>query len=207
MYQYYSKRKKILLIAIISLILLGSIPGAVFGAKACFSKSEYGIEEITISIGNKIERAIEVKGLENKFFYMKSMGIFSAAGAGGLGAPQIFAYSAEQFVELIPEDEPVYVALQYGTNSNGYDDKSVLKKVYWAFIENRAGLMVYEDVYEHQGWRIKDYNQEIVTFSRPYSHGEGYGFLGLFIIVVGLAVIVGGGNAIYNVLRNRPLFA
>lgn len=118
-----------------------------------------------ISIRNQIEESVEVQGLENKFSIIR-MSFYSGAGAGGLGAPQIFTKSIEQFVKLIPSGERIYVSLEYGKTDNGYEDRTILKKIYWAFIENRAGLIIYEDLYERPGWRVKGYDNISVTFHR-----------------------------------------
>lgn len=141
-------------------VTLGLMVVIMLTAGSCVQEEQI----VAISIRNEIERAFEVKGLENKFVYVER-GVFSGAGAGGLGAPQIFTKSAKQFSELVPIGEPVYVALKY-------KNCCVLKKVYWAFIENRAGLIIYEDVYSYDEnnkkswWRIKNYDSQNVTFHR-----------------------------------------
>lgn len=94
----------------------------------------------------EIENAVEVAGAENKFLIIQYGGFLrGGAGAGGMGAPQVFASSVTQFAELVPEGEPIYTwfeATDYGA-----------KQVYWAFIENRAGLLVWESNYSPSRYR------------------------------------------------------
>lgn len=186
--------RRILIGSIVAVFVFGAIG---IGMTAAHLISKPTTIEVAVPIRNEIENAIEVRGLENKFFYMKHMGLFGGAGAGGMGAPQVTCFSVEQFVELVPPNEPVYVALQYGKTENGYDDKTTLTKVYWAFIENRTGIMVYEDVYQYKGnasvdfplSEIKNYNSERVIFnSRDSRSLEG----GIMVVIFGGAIYVYG---------------
>lgn len=113
-------------------------------------------------IKSEIEKAIEVKSLENKFIYIQRF-TFGAVGAGGLGAPMVGCFSAKQFISLVPPTEPIYVSLDPLASDNDLLVASV-KKTYWAFIENRAGLFVYEDVYSREGYGVKKHDAENVVF-------------------------------------------
>ena len=66
--------------------------------------------------------------------------------------------------------------------------------------------MIYEDIYQHQGSRIKDYNSEVVTFLHKYDYGIGYVFLGIFVAIIGIFVVVGGASGISNVLKDRSFW-
>lgn len=98
------------------------------------------VVEIRGPIHTGIERAVEMAGGENKFLVIQYGGFLTGgAGAGGIGAPQIFAKSVEQFASLVPPGEPIYTWWE--------TDPPPVKQVYWAFIENRAGLLVWEREY------------------------------------------------------------
>lgn len=133
--------------------LLGAMAGLIVGSAKIDAGRARVKERVQVAIEKKIEREIKVKKMENKFI---ETGLFSAA--GGLGAPQIFCKTAKQFVDLVPENEPVYTAFEEGWRQ--------LKKIYWAFIENRAGLMIYEDIYRHKNFRVERYTPEMVYFCK-----------------------------------------
>lgn len=88
---------------------------------------------------NEIENVIAVREGENKFTEFRRIA-FGGAGAGGLGAPQIYAQTADQFADLVPQGEPIYT--WWEDLNTGWP-----KQVYWAFIENRAGLLIWETEY------------------------------------------------------------
>lgn len=102
--------------------------------------------EVRFPMLNTIERGIEVTGFENKFIHIEAVG-WGGAGAGGLGAPQIFAESAAQFTSLVPPGEPIYTYWEKESTSQ-------VNKKYMAFIENRAGVILWDDVY-NAGWACK----------------------------------------------------
>lgn len=135
----------------------------------------------TRHMSQQIEQAINVAGLENKFIYVER-GLFSSAAAGGLGAPQVFVRSARQFAELVPTEEPIYSSIEHVKYKDGTDNPFTLKRIYWAFIENRAGLMVYDEIYTcGRGESIKSYNIDAMTFvcqNTSYSVGFHFHFAG-----------------------------
>jgi hypothetical protein len=152
-------------------------------------------ETATTQVRNEIERAIEVKGLKKEFVYMEGV-CSGGAGAGGMGLPTVICESAEQFARLVPETEPVYVVFGFGRYESGTKDKYTLKKIYWSFIENRAGIMVYEDIYTYTSsfekfWAEK-YDRETIywrydNFAAVASMGA---FIGFFWVIFGLAVTI-----------------
>ncbi len=77
---------------------------------------------------------------ENKFIHITGVG-FGGAGAGGLGAPQIMVGSASQFLSMVPKGETVYASVERGWVGGGVKASCTIR--YWAFIENRAGLLEY----------------------------------------------------------------
>ncbi len=135
----------------------------------------YEEREVTLPIKKEIERGIEVKDIENKFVVMKHIGL-GGGGAGGLGAPEIKCKNANQFIELVEPNETIYVDFEvteycfqptctYGNN---------LEKTYWAFIENRAGIMSYTDTYRYiekpdsfwfaRAFNIKSHDSDSIVF-------------------------------------------
>lgn len=125
-------------------------------------------KEVIIPINTHIEKEIQVRQMENKFIFIQRVG-FGGAGAGGLGAPQIFTQNITQFSELVPLNESVYVSFEAKPEDIPWDSKAfVLKKTYWAFIENRAGLIIYEDnhQYSEDGNRfwLKEYTPLEIRF-------------------------------------------
>jgi hypothetical protein len=108
------------------------------------------IVNVEVPVDDPIEGAIEVRQLENKFIYMKKMS-FGGAGAGGMGAPVVHVALAEQFVDLVPVNEPIYVESGRPRDEEGWELPNRCVFTYWAFIENRAGLVQFENrvVNEH----------------------------------------------------------
>lgn len=115
----------------------------------------------------EIERAVEVLEGENKFIEFRRIG-FGGAGAGGIGAPQIRAASAAQFAELVPVGETVYTWWETPRfTRNG------LKQVYWAFIENRAGLLIWETIYNPGSCRFEYMTETEIVLSTGNSMSCG----------------------------------
>ncbi len=123
-----------ILLALVSMLVL---------ATAC---TEARVEVYVPFRDNAIDQALEVGALENKFLVMQSMG-FGGAGAGGMGAPQVTAVSSEQFVEMVASGETIYSSVESGLYRNGRPNRKVIR-TYWAFIENRAGLLIWSEVYQ-----------------------------------------------------------
>lgn len=142
-------------------------------------------KEAVVPINSHIEKEIEVKQLENKFIFVQRVA-FGGAGAGGLGAPQIFTNNITQFSELVSPNEPVYVAFElreYEVVYSGFFDPFIKKnfaltKVYWALIENRAGVIIYEDSYQYseggQKFWIQEYTPQAVKFERSNREKVNY---------------------------------
>lgn len=143
------------------LIFLGAMAGIGYWAYTSFHHVDHYQEPLR----NEIERGIEVKQLENKFVVTERV-FLGGAGAGGLGAPQVFAQSAQQFSDLVPSKETVYVAVAWGEDKYGDTTNKILKKTYWAFIENRAGLLVYDDYYSHDGFTVVCHDDQYVFYEK-----------------------------------------
>jgi hypothetical protein len=124
-----------LLLALVSMLVL---------AMACVDNTR--VEVYVPFRDNAIDRAIEVGALENKFVVMRRMG-FGGGGAGGMGAPQVTAVSSEQFVEMVADGETIYSSVESGLYSSGRPNRKAIR-TYWAFIENRAGLLIWNEVYQ-----------------------------------------------------------
>jgi len=141
--------------------------------------SVYHEQRMTIPIKNEIENSISMREMENKFVEIHSV-FLGGAGAGGLGAPQMFAFSAEQFLNNTG-NEKIYSAVALSGN-DGIDERAtVYKKSYWAFIENRAGIMVYEEIYSQTGFVIEGYDNSNIYF---------FGTNGCFAFFVGIVAFI-----------------
>jgi hypothetical protein len=137
----------------------------------------YQEKRISMPIEKEIENSIPMKELENKFVVVQCVA-FGGAGAGGLGAPQMFAFSAEQFLKNA-ENEKIYSA----ATLSGFDQQdkraTVYKKIYWAFIENRAGIIIYEKTYSQPGFIIEGVDSNNVYFFGT----NGWLALGVAVVV------------------------
>ena len=69
-------------------------------------------DRVQMPIRTEIETAIEVKDLRNEFMFVQDVWL-GGAGGGGMGAPKITAFSGQQFAELVPASEPVFVAFEF----------------------------------------------------------------------------------------------
>lgn len=102
--------------------------------------SEPTYEDQWVGATPPIKQALVVDSMENKFIHIEGVGL-GAAGAGGLGAPQIMVGSASQFLSMVSKGETVYASVERGWVGGGVRASCTIK--YWAFIENRAGLLEY----------------------------------------------------------------
>lgn len=155
-----------------------------------FSES-YDVEK---GLKQEIEQAIKVKSAENKIIKMERVyGLFSAGvGVGvGVGAPQVVAYSAEQFLSLIPKGEAIYVALDASTLSVSGGRAYLLKKVYMSFIENRGGIIIYEDSYSHEqnGRQLWLQSYDWNSVSLHYDNHHNVKAFMIFVVIGGLFVV------------------
>ena len=144
----------------------------------------YFKKEVTLPIRTEIEKAIKVKAFENKVERVEK--VFFGCGVGvGIGAPQVKAHSAEQFLSLVPNGERIYTALELTREYNCVD--KILKKVYAAFIENRAGIVIYEDIHQYQednhNFWVKSYTEDNVVFY--------YNNIGWCILLTGILCFLG----------------
>jgi len=171
-------------------IIILSLVGIFFSIKLGAESVNYLIVR-KIDFKQSIENAAQVQGLENKFVYIQAIG-WGGAGAGGIGAPQISINSAEQFLSLVPKNEQIYSAVRYQTFPNGADNETVVEKVYWAFIENRAGLNSYTEQYSYKNIVAKSFDDKSAYFEELdgvpwYNSGNFTGLL--FMISLVMAVV------------------
>jgi hypothetical protein len=185
--------KKILLGIFISILGLAGIP---FSMKLARESSNYVVAR-KVDFKQSIENAVHVQGLENKFVYIQRVR-FGGAGAGGIGAPQILISSVEQFLSLVPKGEQIYSAVQYQPFPDGSDNEAVVEKVYWAFIENRAGLINYTEPYSYEDKIAENFDSQSAYFRDddiPWHHSLWF----VMILFIGsLIMIVTGGNMVSN---------
>lgn len=173
------------------LVFAGVMCGICFGF--------YHEERVQIPVGTEVERAIEVESLQNKFVFARHMAL-GGAGGGGMGTAMVICSSPQQFVDLVPEEEPIFVAFEFPVveEGKGLTTNYSIKKVYWAFLENRAGLMAYEDEYSYDGYWVEKYTPEIIYF---YYHNWG-AILAVLIVggICGAVVAIIGSVLVYNKL-------
>ncbi|MGB2762003.1 MAG: hypothetical protein WBC21_00475 [Minisyncoccales bacterium] len=178
---------KVVMIAVIALVIL-AIPVTIAYV--------YEEREATLPIKTEIERGVEIKDVENKFVKNICLG-----GAGGLGAPEMKCKDANQFIELVEPNETVYVDFEVtrytaDLNSMGLEG-TLLEKTYYAFIENRAGIMSYTDTYLYierpdsfwleRAFKVKSYNTDSVVFVK----GNWLTVFGLLILIEIIIVCFG----------------
>ena len=118
------------------LVVLGVICGLIW----LMISLEPTYEKRWVGATAPIEQALVVKSMENKFIHIEGVG-FGGAGAGGIGIPQIIVNSKHQFRIMVPKGETVYASVERGWVGGGAKANCTVK--YWAFIENRAGLLEY----------------------------------------------------------------
>ena len=178
---------KIVVIALVILV----IPATIIYA--------YQEREVEISIKKEIERGIEVKDIENKFIEHICFG-----GAGGLGAPEIKCKNANQFIELVEPNETIYIdfeVVRYDFMPLG-STGSRLEKTYWAFIENRAGIMSYTDTtclyvekpdsfWFARAFNVKSHDSDSVVFVK----GNCLTVFGLLILIEAIILVFGSVTA------------
>lgn len=162
-------------------------------------------EEVVIPLRNGLENEILVGGLENKFIHVERV-LFGVGVGGGLGAPQIRCSSIDNFIEMVPENETVYTSFEtrdmrdiFWKGSKRTQARHSFTKIYWAFIENRAGMIFFEDNYQYKdnngrAFFVEKYDSESVTFRWTNRfHVEYYSEImekGTFLISAG-AIIAG----------------
>ena len=148
---------------------------------------------IELTAPNSVVGAVEVLQLENKFVEVRRIGIFGGGAAGGLGAPQIFAKSAQQFVSLVAVGEPIYTTTEFDYY-DGYRSRKQFKVTYWAFIENRAGMVVFEEFSSRPpaeyGWEFESFDENTQTATYINDNADELGGRAFRYIV--LSLIVGG---------------
>ena len=162
----------------------------------------------TVPVRNEVEREVKVKALKNEIVYMGRMqvsGLFFFMNAQmpsvGMGAPVVPTKSIEQFLYLVPPDERIYTAVGQTRQSDASIDQFVVKKAYWAFIENRAGIIIWEDVYSYYSyetkswWRVTGFNEEEVIFSKTVFENEWVLLIpGSLLLVWMLAIFISAMN-------------
>lgn len=185
------KWQKFLSVLFISFIVL-------FGISIVWGKTyPYAVENVqkNVTVRNEIERAISVKGLNNEVVYTGEIvggGLFfylqGETVGTGMGAPVVQAKNLEQFLYLVPSNERIFTSLiqpmqpknASGTIMTPIVDQYAVKKVYWAFIENRAGIIVYEDAYSYSSdsqtcWTVQAFNEQTITFHSTYEKNSWTG--------------------------------
>ena len=163
----------------------------------------YQEREATFPIKTEIERGVEVKDVENKFMVMEHIGL-GGGGAGGLGSPEIKCKNANQFIELVEPNETIYIdfeVVRYDFMPLG-STGSRLEKTYWAFIENRAGIMSYTDTtclyvekpdsfWFARAFNVKSHDSDSVVFVK----GNCLTVFGLLILIEAIILVFGSVTA------------
>lgn len=199
-----------IILAIVGLVLL-YIPNIMLS-----NIPELEEEQVAIPIRDNLENEILVGGLENKFIHVERVH-WGGAGAGGLGAPQIRCSSIDNFIELVPKNETVYTSFEtrdtraiFWKGNKRTQANHKLTKIYWAFIENRAGMIFFEDNYQYkdngQTFFVERFDSESVTFRwtnrfhvEYYREKmkEGTDFISGSIIITGILFVCGIFSSYY----------
>lgn len=137
-----------------------------------------------------------MKELQNQFVVIESVG-FGGAGAGGQGTAQMEAKSARQFIEIIKnttKEEWIWSAERFKIVHNNYDmfNTNTLgdtyTKVYWSFIKDRSGILIYEKSYYCPDYTIKMYDKGADTLYF-YKNNWSWAFVaGVFAFIVCMVV-------------------
>lgn len=145
--------------------------------------------EKVVSFNEKIRNAFEVAGLTNRFVYVAHVGL-GGAGAGGMGAPEVHVDSAEQFAQLVPNDEQIYVTVGHKEYPNGYKDVRVVERRFWAFIEDRPGIVMYTETYSFNSWVAGSFTAKEALFFTETSlypdrwYTNFYLFITIFVVSI-----------------------
>lgn len=126
--------------------------------------ARYETKVHVIQFDQKVQDAIAVAGLTNQFEHVYHVG-FGGAGAGGMGTAEVTIASADQFVRLVPKGEKIYTVVGYKSIPGRGEIRTVVEKRYWAFIENRSGVYIYTESYQHNGWFAESFTAEKATFT------------------------------------------
>jgi len=124
----------------------------------------------------EIEIPIKIEKVENKFMVIKSIGL-GGAGVGGIAVPEIVFSSPQQFLETT-QNEKIYC---YFETEEGKSKANILKKVYVAFSQDRSLLYKYQDVYEKEGFFIKEWTNDSVTFT---TYAQSLQLVIIFILLI-----------------------
>lgn len=134
--------------------------------------------EVVIPIKEKIEQVIKVKSAENIVEKSKHIGLGGGLSVG-MGAAQIACQSIEQFIDLVPKGERIFISLKIN------NDKTKLTKTYLSFIENRNGIIIYEDEYSYSEKGFVFYGEEDYNWQKIIFRKKGKE-LGAIILMVGI---------------------
>lgn len=130
-------------------------------------------------------KAIEVEDIKNIIEKEK----ISLMGIGiglGIASPQIYTYSFEKFMEVIPLGKPIYVTLKTSdpicpsdpTSFHPFTDElypTVLKRTYWSLSEGK--VITYEENYRHQEndhvfWIIGYDYEKVKFYYKPFYYDK-----------------------------------
>lgn len=183
-------KKLFILLGVLAILLFGTFL-TVMICKLVWA-IDYKEKEVEIDLDSEIEKAIKVARIENKIIKIVTAGglLSSSVGVGvGLGAPQITVSSPQEFLSLVPPAEPIYVSLEIEKEPIIFS----LKKIYLAFLKNRAGVVVYEKIYsyregEKKFW-LKDYSWDKAIFH--WDNRETVETVSLGIFTVGTFIFLG----------------
>jgi hypothetical protein len=167
------------------IVLISLILGISYGTAKFFYKEE----TMPVHVEKEIENSIEMKELQNQFVVIESVG-FGGAGAGGQGTAQMEAKSARQFIEIIKnttKEEWIWSAERFEATSGPYPNTyTTYTKVYWSFIKDRSGILIYEKSYYYPEHTIKMYDKGANTL---YFYKNNWSWALLAGIVVFLVCI------------------
>ena len=148
----------------------------------------------TVPFDRTIENAVNVVKLKNEFVIIERVWL-GGAGAGGMGAPAVYASSPAQFLLLVSPGAIIYTVVQP-------ESPIAVKKTYWAGISGKSIIVIWEDtnsVPAGQWWVVSSFSDKDVTFVYEY---EMLFFLYLFTcFLLGLIALLFGSMIVWAVSK------
>lgn len=173
------------------IFVLLSIPGLVMFYKGHTSDPQH-VDSAFTPWRNVIERAIDVNEFENDTELFVTVHRFlstTEVEQRGVAAPQVETDSPEQFAQLVPGSERIYVENSIHADENldncrnGFNDSRYwAERRYYAFIENRSGVMLYIDTYNKPCFKPVDFDESGIHWQEITHNQLRYMIIGGFFL-------------------------
>ncbi len=184
-------------VGVILLIVL-AIPGTIMFIKGVTSDPQH-VDTKQTEWRNVIERAVDVPELENDditFITVRRFFSSTTIEETGVSAPQVLTDSPEQFAQLVPGSERVYVENEIiednrtdTCSNNKMDSTYTVERRYYAFIENRNGVMLYVDSYQEPCFEPVTVDENGIAWQEiTHNSLDAMRFWGFILMVVPVAL-------------------